>query len=1181
MVEKKRARKRKASTGRRDDAVGDPDFLLSSVIDSPVVYGRSLPITRLNRLIHRESVTFDIDDATSNPSPLATLVRNLQSFVDRLPPCAVTKAILSDARYARFFQVGFNACWSDYQHGPPKCLAVVGRGALGFLSRERPTLDVSAELPQSMFNAKDYVNYRYLNKRNSWICRLHEALQVSLAAGGGSALLEGIPSAHAAATLRFQRPKTFIELLLRVGDRPYRLCISAHVDAGTFKHPPLAPARNNVRIPTSLETSPSMAEPVPESDLRPTPTYNCSILEDLFKVSVNSRVKGMFTSHKRMRGALTLLTVWARSQGLTHLCPTSPPADPASDLTVAQNAQSPESAPESISNVSGKSESTATSDLNDQVNPGVSTSIRKTTITDGVVTNGFLKTNQTPDIMFNNGLSGCVLSLILCHVVECNKFPPDVEAFPLFLAAVNFMASMDFDRYCYVIGTPKPLALPSLHPTSSTATTSDSTPSEQHLDEHDSQKSSQQMNRQVALPQLYLDGTMLFNVLHNMATTVREVIDVAKATAKATADLSSPFLYGQLFDLSHETHCHSDLTLILPYCPPASGFGVWELARHEYMAANLKAALEYGLQDRLRHLYFRHSEDGALMALVGLDDSVQRSVDVGPLTNSPEAVYFREFWGALSETRSFNDGTISECLLWNKLLDAKDGSPEDGSSLEKASGTNLNLRILRLLLRAHFKTFEQIVITGAQPLDITLADEERPSRVMYINAPVVEVDNRLVTDHRSRLMNAYNDLNGLLRSLEGVPLKVSNVFTCSAEFGYADVGASKRRHRLLLELESSTKWPNGAKAIRSVKVALAIAILKELFRHHDMKSRVAENGDMELQFQGVKFVLAILCQKETHPLLTAIRNFDPDGDKVPDEGTLTVVRDYIRSMQVDRCKVVALKTPSFSASLRLSKAFAASCLLPDSEFVCEMLNCFIFGSTDFLLTPPLSGYTGFVRFLYLVAHYDWASNPVVIHDEAPRYDMATSKKPPWAPYFWVSTPEDPYCLVPQMPSAMLSRRFVSQCGRFLSKLEMHYVKPLSVSAFFAVERAGYTLTIELENLYRRLRYSTDTEGYQLSFDEARFLLETFVAAVRQSFPGLMELAYNELEFSGLHSAPGHLQLHVKFNPVACIPASTARALWPQHMVAHDDRACFVPNFPALLAHIRTIGEGLVRDVTFM
>ncbi|KAK1936266.1 hypothetical protein X943_002452 [Babesia divergens] len=1174
MPPTKRPRSRKTGRGRHAVGESNDHVALEDIVDSGIIYGASLPINRLNKLVKAEIVTADWENTNGEASHLGQLVINLRSFVKSLGKRRVTKEILGHPQYSTYFRVKFNACWSDFDYGPPIDFMVVGQGALGILDRMHPALDVSLKLEQSIFNSKDYINYRYINKRNAWMCCLYEDIITSLVKGCDSELLANIKDGSLTAELVYRERKVDLRLCLCVGDMIYRLFMLTHIDETTFKRVSLCPSKNNVRIPTTLKCTLNLVEPVPDIDLRPTPTYNCAIMEDLSREYLNSTLVGFFKKYAKMQGALALLKVWARTNGLKS-------------FEVDATTDGSEHEQNGMSN-SRKGESVTSADL---IPSSIKNDLKRETLSSSVssVHNDMIhQLCSNPDretgLYFHNGMSGFIWAILLCHVAKCNEFPDEIEAFPLFLATVKFIGSMDINKFTYVFGKSIPITKGSdgIWNENITNGTGSEGHSGKNLHNLDNARKSQN-GADISLPEFFMDKDMPLNVLYKMIFTFQEVIDVAKATLKATSNLSSPFLYNQLFGLHFNPHCHHDVKLIFKRCTDDSSFNIWELESADYLAAKLIFILEFGLQDRLHHAYFRKNLAGDLMVLIGLDDTIQRTTDIGPSVTSEECAFFRRFWHPLSETRSFNDGSISECLLWN-VLESKDISLATGShSLNHISGPNLNLRILNILLQCHFKKFKLVVINKWMASEGTeaMAEKKATENVILMELQLVECGNRIATEYRSKLMNVYNELNEILRSIDSIPLKVSNIYLCDPSFGYADVGEAKLRHKLLLGLESSAKWPDSEKAITGVKVSLGIAILKELYKCHNIKSRISENGDMELQLHGIKFSVSILCQKETHKIISRINNYDPHMDKKPSEDALNNVRDYYRSLQVDRCKVVALKNPSFTSSTQLCKAFCNSCQLPNSEFICEMLNCYIFSSHEFMLPSPHSGNVGFMRFLYLVAHYGWSEHPILLHNGTPLYHMLQMKKPATVPYLWISLPEDAYCIVPKMPSTMLSKRFVGQCQRFLDKIDRHFMKTICFNSFFEVESAGYDVIIEVENLYAKLKFSDRKESVKLSLDEAAYILDAFVVKLRNMYEGILEIAYNELEWRGIQNTAKNLQLYLKFVPLSCIPTNGPNSHGPQQVVIHEERSVFIPNFPAILNGISCLGEGLIRQIRFL
>ncbi|EDO07370.1 Nrap (nnucleolar associated protein) family protein [Babesia bovis T2Bo] len=1094
MENKKRPRKRKVKNISNTVLNKSDGAHVQQLLDEGFVYGRSLPLSRIKRLIRNHALDLNQLNNGNTVMQLNGFIDTIIDFIKNVPTSRLNDSILKDERYSKFFKCGFQSYWSDYNYGAVDKVLKTGSAAIGYVNHESPTIDLSIELPSSIFNPKDYINYRYLNKRNAWLCKLYDDMQSLLCADDFRKQFgENITS-----SLDYDNYKVKIHLIFSVNNIRFLIRIGAHIPSNTFKISPLEINRNNVRIPTT--TLVDINESEQSNTLWPTPTYNSSISEDLQRDAIESRITETNHKYRRMKDAFTLLSVWATKQGVSHV----------TNLPYLLNAMNTDSG-----------------------------------------------NNHRLDMEINSGLTDTFWLLLLVHVIEINKYPCDVESFPLFLACLKFLASMDTKKHIYILGSKKTEIM------SNEATVPGNT--EFVTENHD-----------IFIPQFYTDRDKSHNICHQTVFVLQELIDKARISVGATDYMSSPFLYGQLFEISCDIKCHYDIIFYIPECPKVKS-KLWELRVHEYTAWNLKHVLEYGLKDRLRYIHFRYTHEGALLVMVSFDENIQRSTDVGPLTSSPECTYFRNFWGTLVETRSFDDGSISECLLWDKVIQGEPPCRNSAVSLQICSGINVNLRIIQLLLKLHFTDLSIVDING-DTKKRKFDGNSHNRQTIYVHSPMVEVNPRLLNSYRSSLMNLFNDLNGILRSLRNVPLSVCNVYTCSPEFAYIDFGPSDLRHRVLIELESSNKWPNEPKAIAGVKVALAIAILKELNKKHGIKSNITVDGEMEIEFHKVKLSMKMLCQCEYLPIVKSIRDFDPDTDTPPTEDELSVVRDYFRSLHLERCKVVALKCPSYSASVRLSKAFAADCLLPNNEFLCEMSNCFIFGSNDFMLSQATSGWTGFYRFLYLVAHYDWITQPMVIRDEKFNYDSLILNKRQWMSFFWVSTPEDPYCLASRMPTALMAKRFILQCSNFLKSKEIYSMKLLS---YFNVDRAGYNFVITLDNIYRKLKFSDGAKNIKVTFDEAQYLLNVVLDELRDNFGGLLEIAYNELHFNGFHSDLKHLQIYVKINPLACIPSEVNTASYPLAEISHNNVKSYVPDIQAVLERIKEITYGLIVDVKFI
>ncbi|CAE7424511.1 nol6, partial [Symbiodinium necroappetens] len=75
----------------------------------------------------------------------------------------------------RFMQRG-GAAPSALRFTAPRRIDVVGSFLLGTYTKEELTVDVAVEMPSDIFRSKDYLNFRYHDKRAAYLAELHRQL---------------------------------------------------------------------------------------------------------------------------------------------------------------------------------------------------------------------------------------------------------------------------------------------------------------------------------------------------------------------------------------------------------------------------------------------------------------------------------------------------------------------------------------------------------------------------------------------------------------------------------------------------------------------------------------------------------------------------------------------------------------------------------------------------------------------------------------------------------------------------------------------------------------------------------------------------------------------------------------------------------------------------------------------
>lgn len=330
-----------------------------------------------------------------------------------------------------------------------------------------------------------------------------------------------------------------------------------------------------------------------------------------------------------------------------------------------------------------------------------------------------------------------------------------------------------------------------------------------------------------------------------------------------------------------------------------------------------------------------------------------RLLDIGPAADDKQAaLVFRAFWGARSEMRRFKDGAILEAVLWADALGA-DADATAAAGAQAASPLGAPdaedwplTRIARHVLQRHLDLSPDAVRPLATQLSHTLQPSLPawqtlpPSAARAQPAPSAPAANIDPQRESTALRAAFDRLSALLKAAPGLPLTITNLQPTHSAFRYAsvwlpaaiDLGSDlcapldalspipslmalaaqggpadadeaaqlqeqatlRLRFGLepvdvLLQFESSARWPDDVTAIARLKTAFYLRIsqgefsvrplvffgsefrtcshlfLAVMASEHNIESVVSE-GHVDLFVDGYVFRLRLLYEKEVHLL---------------------------------------------------------------------------------------------------------------------------------------------------------------------------------------------------------------------------------------------------------------------------------------------------------------------------
>lgn len=436
-----------------------------------------------------------------------------------------------------------------------------------------------------------------------------------------------------------------------------------------------------------------------------------------------------------------------------------------------------------------------------------------------------------------------------------------------------------------------------------------------------------------------------------------------------------------------------------------------------HKAANI---LRRGLSDRVVLVHVVPLDESTLsVGLLFNRSQATRVLDVGPASDQVEAgKAFNELWGEKADLRRFKDGSIAESVVWDITR------PEDAAMIPG--------RIVQYLLGRHLK-LPDIGIKRYSSVDgwATILQLPDTARDAISTANSQKLGFRPILD-------AYQEFYKFLKSVDDdLPLSILNVSPASELLRYSstfiphpiDIDRFPSapeclkyapRAEVVLQFESSPKWPEDLAAVQKVKMAI-LAKLADLINERlngaragivldEVYTEVEDHVALEVYLpQGSIFLLRIHYEREQ---LLLERALDPSPPTFGTSLPTPPRRLVLPAMEKHTSRFIHLpkhhssllplhhRYPSYSTATRLLKRWFASHMLSPHirPEVAEMLMASIYLSPGSLAAPS-SATTGFLRALEFLARWDWRTEPVIVpsfsdggHQTRARFDAEKRKE---------------------------------------------------------------------------------------------------------------------------------------------------------------------------------------------
>lgn len=787
-------------------------------------------------------------------------------------------------------------------------------------------------------------------------------------------------------------------------------------------------------------------------------------------------------------------------------------------------------------------------------------------------------------------------SMLMAYLLSTHKVGKTMNAYQLFRNALHFLASTDLTESGITLARNPDSKAPSLQ------------------------------DFQAAFSVVFVDPSGHLNLLADMTTfTYKQIQHEASLSLKfwddPTVDSFQALLmtskamirtYDNVFQLS-------ELVNLQASCKKLSLLN--ELMDHSgnYVLSALPfilSLLQRGLGERIKLLAHslpqdpewpvdsappKHKDQPPLN--IGLMLNLEQALSVlerGPPADNPKADEFRQLWGSRSELRRFQDGSITEAVLWS------------GNS--NCQRRFILLEIITHLLKLHADIPESCVrLVGGQLDD------------------VIKVSKEMCTtgeEESLKVIQSYDDLSRKLWQLEGLPLSITSVQGAHQALRYTQVfppipvkllysffdkkknqlGLVPRKEKpcpfyitpikVIVHMEGSGKWPSEHLAIRHIKAAFHISLGELLYKQHNYKCH-ATPAYLDVYKDGLAFRIQVAYHREPQILRESLT---PEGMLIYRENAeaqALELETQHKPFLTSTLHGLQQQLGCFGVVCRLAKRWLASQFL--LEYIREEAADLLVASL-FLhpapFTPPSSPQVGFLRFLHLLSTFDWKNNPLIVnlngkltaadHTDI-KNDFVASRES--LPTLFIATPTDKKVSVwtKKAPSVQMLQRAVMLAAESLRVLETHLIdssQKQDIRVAFRPPLEDYDVLIHLvPQQVPLLAKAVDPPA--ITFQKG-----TFRGEPSSSGGALPVIDYDpvRLYLSELRDAFGDLALFfydpfggtviaVLWKPTAFEPQPFKTSLMNARRVeVSGDVATTVPNIEAILQDFRIIGEGLVKKL---
>ncbi|KAL2841235.1 Nrap protein [Aspergillus pseudoustus] len=347
-----------------------------------------------------------------------------------------------------------------------------------------------------------------------------------------------------------------------------------------------------------------------------------------------------------------------------------------------------------------------------------------------------------------------------------------------------------------------------------------------------------------------------------------------------------------------------------------------------------------------------------------------RVVDHGPPAEEKDAAAaFRNFWGGKAELRRFKDGSIRESLVWS----------EDPSS-------SIAHQILVHILKRHFNYSEA---------DIGYIGDEFDAELRNNGGNISSYSSSAF----QQAIDGFSSLEKSIQNMESVPLTVRHLAPASPLLRYTALhvdridGAATAPADVVLQFESSARWPDDLVAIQMTKVAFLVKIGDALTEAGEFssclvgleneQSKILNNAFLDVtHMSGIVYRLRIHHDREQTLLERRLKDqgASPQTKQEVAYALAAYKRQFIQSPRLSQAiRTLCTRFPLLSPAIRLVK-YWFSCHLFDAHINEELIELMVVRTftQPHPWEAPSSIMTGVLRTFHFLSRWDWQQEPILI-----------------------------------------------------------------------------------------------------------------------------------------------------------------------------------------------------------